>query len=200
MSTRTRTSTRTFVSAGTLAFLLCAGLAAAEETSFDLSLAGSGSGDPDGAGQGTITIDSDTNQISWELSYSNIDEPTAMHIHLGAAGESGGVAVPLTVEKDTDGNLVGLTNAPAEVVQALLASPSGYYVNIHNAEHRGGAIRGQLGNGRGDLSARGSGASSRACADRRSARCLAAARRESLFLSRRVVDQRLHHGGLEVVA
>lgn len=144
MSTRTRTSTRTFVSAGTLAFLLCAGLAAAEETSFDLSLAGSGSGDPDGAGQGTITIDSETNQISWEISYSNIDEPTAMHIHQGAAGESGGVAVALTVEKDSSGNLVGLTNAPAEVVQAILASPSSYYVNIHNAEYRGGAIRGQL--------------------------------------------------------
>lgn len=146
MGTRKKNSALTLVSAGTLVFLLSGGWAMAEETSYDISLTGAGSGDPDGAGQGAVTIDSATNQISWELSYSNIDEPTAMHIHLGAAGESGGVAVPLTVEKDTDGNLVGLTNAPAEVVQAILASPSGYYVNIHNAEHRGGAIRGQLGN------------------------------------------------------
>lgn len=147
MRTAKRPGTRTFISTGALAFVLCAGLAGAEETSFNLSLAGaSGSGDPDGSGQGTITIDSETNQVSWEISYSNIDEPTAMHIHQGAAGESGGVAVALTVEKDSAGNLVGLTNAPAEVVQAILASPSAYYVNIHNAEYRGGAIRGQLSN------------------------------------------------------
>lgn len=127
-----------------LGVCLSSGFAAAEETSFDISLSGAGGGDPDGAGEGTVTLDSATNQISWDVSYSSIAEPTAMHIHEGAAGESGGVAVPLTVEMDQEGNLVGLTNAPAEVVQAILASPSGYYVNIHNSEHRGGAIRGQL--------------------------------------------------------
>src|SRR5690606_2985956 len=127
-----------------LALSLPAAMAYAEETSFDISLSGSAGGDPDGAGQGTVTIDSETNQISWELSYSNIAEPSAMHIHEGAAGQSGGVVVPLTVEKDSEGNLVGLTNAPAEAVQAILASPANYYVNIHNSEHRGGALRGQL--------------------------------------------------------
>lgn len=132
---------------GAMALFLSAGMAAAEETSFDIALSGAdGSGDPDGAGQGTVTIDSETNQISWEFAYSNIAEPTAMHIHEGAAGQSGGVVVPFTVDKDSNGNLVGLTNAAAEVVQAILASPAGYYVNIHNSEHRGGAIRGQLGN------------------------------------------------------
>ena len=131
---------------GAVGLFVGAGIAAAEERSFDISLSGADGGDPDGTGQGTVTIDSETNQVSWEISVSNIDEPTAMHIHEGAAGQSGGVAVPLTVEKDSAGNLVGLTNAPAEVVQAILASPAGYYVNIHNGEHRGGAVRGQLAN------------------------------------------------------
>lgn len=131
---------------GAIGLFVCAGMAAAEERSFEVSLAGAeGSGDPDGTGQGTVTIDSATNQISWEISYSNIAEPSAMHIHQGAAGQSGSVVVPFTVEKDQEGNLVGLTNASAEVVQAILASPAGYYINIHNSEHRGGAIRGQLG-------------------------------------------------------
>ena len=31
-----------------------------------------------------------------------------------------------------------------EPVAAILADPSGYYVNVHNAEYPGGAIRGQL--------------------------------------------------------
>jgi hypothetical protein len=141
------TGKRYLIAGAMLAFATASSVAAAEETSFDISLSGAGgSGDPDGTGDGTVTIDSATNQISWELSIANIAEPTAMHIHEGAAGQSGGVAVPLTVEKDADGNLVGLTSAPAEVVQAILASPSSYYVNIHNEEHRGGAVRGQLAN------------------------------------------------------
>jgi hypothetical protein len=146
MSTKSSGSRYCFLAVGSLGFLLSSGDAAAEETSFPVSLsAAGGSGDPDGAAEGELTVDSVTNQISWELSYSNIAEPSAMHIHLGAAGQSGDVVVPLTVEKDQQGVLVGLTNAPAEVVQAILASPARYYVNIHNAEHRGGAIRGQLG-------------------------------------------------------
>jgi hypothetical protein len=131
---------------GALGLFLSAGFAAAEETSFNVSLSGGGAGDSDGAGQGTVTLDSETNQVSWDFSYSNIAEPTAMHIHEGAEGQSGGVVVPFTLEKDSEGNLVGLTNAPAEAVQAIIASPAGYYVNIHNSEFRGGAIRGQLAN------------------------------------------------------
>lgn len=132
---------------GAIGLFVCAGMASAEEKSFEVTLAGApGSGDPDGAGKGTVTIDTATNQVSWEISYSNIAEPTAMHIHQGAAGQSGGVVVPFTLEKDKDGNLVGLTNASAETVQAILAAPANYYVNIHTAEHRGGAIRGQLAN------------------------------------------------------
>ncbi|MBN1238257.1 MAG: CHRD domain-containing protein [Gammaproteobacteria bacterium] len=133
------------LAAASLALLLGPGTTAAEETSFDVSLSGgSGSGDSDGEGEGTVTVDSETHQISWELSHANIGEPTAMHIHQGAEGESGGVVVPMTVGTDPEGTLVGLTSAPPDVVEAILASPADYYVNIHNDEYPGGAIRGQL--------------------------------------------------------
>lgn len=143
MSTQVSRTWIRVLGAASFGLLLPLGFAAAEEISFDVSL--SSPGDSDGQGEGTVTIDSATNQVSWDLSYSNIAEPSAMHIHEGAAGQSGGVVVPLTVGTDQEGNLVGLTNAPAEVVEAILASPGNYYVNIHNPEHPRGAIRGQLG-------------------------------------------------------
>ncbi|HEX6993277.1 MAG TPA: CHRD domain-containing protein [Gammaproteobacteria bacterium] len=146
MNSKTFRTGLCFTTAGILGLVLAAGVGVAAETSFNVSLSGGSGGDPDGAGRGTVTIDSETNQVSWEFSYSNIAEPTAMHIHAGAEGQSGGVVVPLTLDKDPDGKLVGLTSAPAEAVQAILASPSGHYVNIHNSEYRGGAIRGQLSN------------------------------------------------------
>ncbi len=146
MNTKALRAGLALTATGILGLVLAAGVAAAAETSFNVSLSGAGSGDPDGSGEGTVTIDSETNQVSWEFSYSNIEEPTAMHIHEGAAGQSGGVVVALTVDKGPDGKLVGLTNASAEAVQKILAAPANYYVNIHNSEYRGGAIRGQLSN------------------------------------------------------
>ena len=121
----------------------------AEVTTFQVSMSGDqavpGPGDDDGQASGTLTIDDVSGLISWNLTYANIADPAAMHIHTGAAGEGGGVAVPLNVETSGGtGTLVGSTTAEAASVAEILASPSGYYVNIHNADFRPGAIRGQL--------------------------------------------------------
>ncbi len=118
---------------------------------FQLSISGDqevpGPGDEDGQASGTLSIDDATNVISWSFTYSNIASPAAMHIHTGAAGEGGGVLVPLNVEMGGEaGTLVGSTTGDAADVMAILASPSDYYVNIHNGDFRSGAIRGQLRN------------------------------------------------------
>jgi len=121
-----------------------------EVTTFQLTMSGDqsvpGPGDEDGQASGTLTIDDATSLISWDFTYSNIADPAAMHIHSGAAGGRGGVAVPLNVETSGgNGTLIGSTTADASSVAEILASPSDYYVNIHNADFRPGAIRGQLG-------------------------------------------------------
>ena len=122
-----------------------------EVITFQLSISGDqevpGPGDEDGQASGTLSIDDTTNLISWSFTYSNIANPAAMHIHTGAAGEGGGVFVPLNVEMGGEaGTLIGSITGDAANVMTILASPSDYYVNIHNADFRPGAIRGQLGN------------------------------------------------------
>lgn len=122
-----------------------------EETTFQLDMSGEqevpGPGDEDGRASGTLTIDDATGMISWDIAYSNIAAPAAMHIHSGAAGEGGGVVVPLNVETSGgEGSLVGSTTAEADAIATVLASPSDHYVNIHNADFRPGAVRGQLEN------------------------------------------------------
>ncbi len=122
-----------------------------EVITFQLSISGDqevpGPGDEDGQASGTLSIDDATNLISWSFTYSNIANPAAMHIHTGAAGVGGGVFVPLNVDTSGEaGTLIGSTTGDAANVMAILASPSDYYVNIHNADFRPGAIRGQLGN------------------------------------------------------
>jgi hypothetical protein len=51
--------------------------------------------------------------------------------------------VPLTTP-DAAGKSSGCATVGQPVVAAILANPADYYVNVHNAEFPGGAVRGQL--------------------------------------------------------
>ena len=117
--------------------------AAAEEMKLSAHLGGAGSADPDGAGHANFRIDQAKNQVCYDLMVEKIDPATMAHIHKGAAGASGPVAVPLT-KPGADGKSSGCATVGAPVVADILANPGGYYVNVHNAEHPGGAVRGQL--------------------------------------------------------
>jgi hypothetical protein len=101
-------------------------------------------GDPNGSGTASITIDPATRQVCWNITVINIAPAVASHIHVGAAGVSGGVVVPLNVAGFT-GHTTGCVAAPAAAdLQAILANPAGFYVNVHTADFPGGAVRGQL--------------------------------------------------------
>jgi CHRD domain-containing protein len=89
-------------------------------------------GDPDGTGSALIRLNATEGLVCFELRASNVDPLVAGHIHKGAAGVAGPV-----VSK-------GCVQADSTLIQDIIANPSQYYVNVHNAAFPSGAIRGQL--------------------------------------------------------
>lgn len=69
-------------------------------------------------------------------------KPTMAHIHSGAAGTDGDVVLPLEITTPTDGDRCAALTG--DQLNAILAAPQNFYVNIHTADFPKGAIRGQL--------------------------------------------------------
>lgn len=100
-------------------------------------------GDPSATGMATVRVNSDTNQVCYELTVHDLDDAMAAHIHAGEAGANGAPVV--TLETPSGGGSTGCVDVSPATIGEILGNPSGYYVNVHNPEFRGGAIRGQLG-------------------------------------------------------
>jgi hypothetical protein len=99
--------------------------------------------DPDGIGAAGVAIFPRRNSLCFTLAVHNIAAATAAHIHAGAAGTNGGVVVPFTAP--SRGFSFGcVPNVMPDLLRDIVANPGNYYVNVHNAEFPGGAIRGQL--------------------------------------------------------
>jgi hypothetical protein len=125
------------------------GALAAAETPYIAQLKGSNevpaAGDPDGSGAATVSFDAldDVDaEMCWDMAFAGIATPTLAHIHTGAAGVAGPVRIDFGAP--TAGSFKGCKVVPLADADAVMANPSGFYVNIHTAEHPGGAIRGQL--------------------------------------------------------
>ncbi len=89
----------------------------------------------------TITKTGTTGSISWRLTFSKLTgRATAAHIHTGATGRSGPVALPLC------GPCRSGVRKAATVQSSLLAALEAgrAYVNIHTARNPAGEIRGQI--------------------------------------------------------
>lgn len=96
-------------------------------------------GDLDGAGTATLTIDDVALTISWVIEVSNIAlPPIGAHIHNAPAGSNGPILI------DFNSQLTGSGLFDADLA-SVLADPTQWYVNVHNADFQAGAIRGQLG-------------------------------------------------------
>ncbi len=79
--------------------------------------------------------------MCFTITFAGIEDPVAAHIHEGGADVNGGVVVDFDWPNSLgDGCVAG----DAAVVAAIVADPSGYYVNVHTAEFPASAIRGQL--------------------------------------------------------
>jgi predicted Ser/Thr protein kinase len=89
---------------------------------------------------GTANVTIDGTKVCWAFTLNGVDHPTAAHIHNGGPTVSGPVVVPL----GSTFAQTGCTTAPANVTNAILASPANYYVNVHSEKYPDGAVRGQL--------------------------------------------------------
>jgi glucose/arabinose dehydrogenase len=104
-----------------------------------------GPGDPDGSGAAVVTIHEADGEICYAINVANITLPAAAaHIHVGAADVAGGVVVPLAPPDELGASAACVSAVDPALIQAILADPSGYYVNVHTSDFPDGAVRGQL--------------------------------------------------------
>lgn len=100
-------------------------------------------GDPDGTGMAEVTLNQGQGEVCFDISVSNVESPGPAHIHIGAAGEAGGVVIALTgsVSNVPKGCV---DNVNPELIKAIRQNPTNYYIQVHNVEFPAGVVRGQL--------------------------------------------------------
>jgi CHRD domain len=130
------------VAAASLAVAIAAGAATNATTKLEANLRGANEGAPaSNRGKTEIRLTPSTGRVCWETTIAKIDgKPNASHIHKGRRGVSGNVVVPLGAGYKRQ----GCTTASKALVRAIIKSPGASYVNVHNAKHPAGAMRGQL--------------------------------------------------------
>jgi hypothetical protein len=92
------------------------------------------------SGQGSITVNED-HSVSGSVTVAGL-APVAAHIHVGARGANGPVAIPLVKSSDTVWMIPAGAKFNDEQYKAFLAGNT--YLNFHTPAHKGGEIRGQL--------------------------------------------------------
>ena len=99
-------------------------------------------GDLDGSGFAVVAAIPEVGLVCYGVVVFGIAPANAAHIHEAPRGVAGPVVVPL--QAPTSGSSGGCVSNQAEA-EDIAENPSNYYVNVHNADFPGGALRGQLG-------------------------------------------------------
>lgn len=99
-------------------------------------------GDANGRGSFTAIVAGD--QLCFGLTVRDIAEPTAAHIHKGGSKKAGPVLITLARPSSSPGASSSCVDVKSSDAAAILKNPNKYYVNVHNEDFPGGAIRGQL--------------------------------------------------------
>ena len=103
-------------------------------------------GDPDGYGAADFRLKG--NKVCFRILASKIGQGGAAHIHKGAPGAAGPIVVDLFSfkgkQQTVPPRISGCAKSTAATVKDIARHSGDYYVNVHNEEFPGGAIRGQL--------------------------------------------------------
>jgi hypothetical protein len=91
-------------------------------------------------GSGTFTVNED-HTVSGSVQIAGLS-PMAAHIHVGARGKNGPVAIGLNKTTNTMWVVPAGAKFTDDQYKAFLAGET--YVNFHTAAHKGGEIRAQL--------------------------------------------------------
>jgi CHRD domain len=140
-STRIKRFLGAGVGAAAIALAGCAGLSATRLT--NIALSGAEQVPPvitSASGSGTFTVYEDRT-VAGSVTILGLS-PVAAHIHVGARGSNGPVAIGLTKTSDTKWDVPAGAKFTDEQYKAFLAGQA--YVNFHTAAHKGGEIRAQL--------------------------------------------------------
>jgi len=95
-----------------------------------------GPGDADGYGLADVSVR--RAEVCWRISVSGVAPVAAAHIHAGPRGVAGPIVVSLEPYRS------GCTEVRRRLARFIKEQPGEFYVNVHNAEFPGGAVRGQL--------------------------------------------------------
>jgi hypothetical protein len=133
---------------GLVGALLVPALVPAAKVQLTSQLKGSnevpGPGDDDASGRAEIKLRQSERKVCFKITFKNMEDPSAGHIHEGKKGVAGDVVVPLFETPSTSGVGGCVKKVKKSVIAAIARNPNHYYVNLHNTEFPDGAIRGQL--------------------------------------------------------
>ena len=92
-------------------------------------------------GAGTINVTADK-MVSGSVTTTNLPTAMAAHIHTGARGQNGPIAVGMVKTSDTVWSVPAGSRFTDAQYEAFRAGNT--YVNVHTPANKGGEIRGQL--------------------------------------------------------
>lgn len=99
-------------------------------------------GDADGSGSVRLSLVPERSEVCYEIDVEGIGAPTGAHLHEGPPDGPG--AVVLDVSPPRDAEWSGCAAANQVLLERLAASPSDFYVKVHNEAFPNGALRGRL--------------------------------------------------------
>ncbi|WP_165821167.1 CHRD domain-containing protein [Nocardioides gansuensis] len=110
------------------------------------------SGDPDGSGVATLRLQPDEGLVCYSIVVRNIGAPTEPMPGLGSAHihtlDSGGIAIDLDTVFRATGTSTHIAtdcvSADSDTIDAVLADPEEFYLNVHTAQAPAGAVQGSL--------------------------------------------------------